>query len=509
MTTPPTPEKRDPNALHKYWSNVEITPMIEMAIAACGLPSRADIPRPGDVGGWSLRDWAAWAKEKGFAELARTTHSFQYIWPSYPKLRFGLATSPGDTNSYVNAAQDLNKSWRRAVGIAAIIQAAIVEGVVRPTGGITDGYRTRYPSVFVERLMILRHFHDEMRKDLDMLAEIDAMNTPNVALEEAFFSRPEPRKLLNDHTRIWFGIPPIIRVFEAVLDPDAAPTDRAEQESLEEETTKILVKLERDFKVTRAQLAKEIDLQLHEGRLQLSTMVPIGLVRLRNEAQRVYDELDEKREAEKEAKRAARETADKEREDRQARIADLQSRQFRTEEGHWRKTGDRDEAHELIRQHRTLSQRVVAESSAQLAKVAAELAALGKNLEKMDLPIFDGIADGELAAAVAALAVKEQEVEDISLLLDRERNTKAALESKIDELSTDNASLRETITLAEIVDKEAKEHVKKLCGLVKLALSNTGDVREIRIHERQLLAYVDVLEKTFIKLPEQAQQGQA
>jgi hypothetical protein len=77
-----------------------------------GLRKPSELPRPGEVAQYNLRDWYKLASEFGLVEAGRTTHSYMF---RHGLLRFILLTpagTSGDIRGQMNAMGDFRSSYR-------------------------------------------------------------------------------------------------------------------------------------------------------------------------------------------------------------------------------------------------------------------------------------------------------------------------------------------------------------------------------------------------------------
>lgn len=101
----------------------------QMVAHVLNLPTKNQIPRPGEARAWEFADWVAWGKPWGFLEREQTTHNYVIQHKDIPMLRFGIATSTGDIRSRMNFASDVRVHFQHRVPLFRYaIELAISRG---------------------------------------------------------------------------------------------------------------------------------------------------------------------------------------------------------------------------------------------------------------------------------------------------------------------------------------------------------------------------------------------
>ncbi len=127
----------------EQWDDLLLPPA---AATIYGLPMPEQMPRPGQVAGWTHREWIGWAVAHGFEEVPRSKHAYQYRHRLAPALLLSMSSSPGDFRWSMATATDLRfavdamiKKLAANLYIAVQIVAANVER--HPSGGARERLR--------------------------------------------------------------------------------------------------------------------------------------------------------------------------------------------------------------------------------------------------------------------------------------------------------------------------------------------------------------------------------
>ncbi|MBA3684832.1 MAG: hypothetical protein H0W72_06275 [Planctomycetes bacterium] len=130
----------------EQWDDLLLPPA---AAGIYGLPMPSDMPRPGTVAAWTHREWIGWATGRGFEEVPRSKHAYQYRHRLAPWLLLSMSSSPGDHRWSMATATDM----RFAVDAAIKRLGANLYIAVQVVATNTE----RHPSSAArERLRLLR-----------------------------------------------------------------------------------------------------------------------------------------------------------------------------------------------------------------------------------------------------------------------------------------------------------------------------------------------------------------
>jgi hypothetical protein len=146
-----------------------------------GIPLPEQMPRPGQVAGWTHREWIGWATAHGFEEVPRSKHAYQYRHRLAPFLLLSMSSSPGDFRWSMATATDFRFAVLSALGrlggnlyVAVMTVACAIE---------------RHPSTAArERLRLLRQ--DLLRHQDADAALLAVASQGDIAWES--FNRIEP-----------------------------------------------------------------------------------------------------------------------------------------------------------------------------------------------------------------------------------------------------------------------------------------------------------------------------